>query len=286
MDPLMKGKTMKLFALLTLILAGTAAHAADPFYRSYHNVPFDTVRKNFDYYPSRGFGARTMSIYRTGFLKPTYAAGAFEQNATGTVATFVEHPTTFGESFRAKDRAGYRPLEISGYLGDENVNGQPGHINFNTIWERKDRFASATYVGMTEADFEAKYQDLVVRQGYRPQDHFSYYEYGQIRHAMIYVKDGAGFIYYRGMTAPQFEARLREMGAKGWAPVNLNVLEVPGAFYYSCIWKKTGRPNVIYYGLTGDGYQQKWSQLNAQGYRLIKIQGYNKGTQFAAIWEK
>lgn len=277
---------MKIFGLLALVVASATAYAAAPFYQSFHNVKFDIVRKNFDYYPSQGKGARTLSIYRTGFLKPIYAAGSFDSGSRATQVTWVEHPNTFGDSFKSKDRAGYRPREISGYIGDENVDGAPGHINFNTIWEPKDGKPSATWVGLSEADFAAKYQEYVVQKGYRPQDHFSYYEYGQIRHAVIFVKDGASFVYYRGLTAPQFNARLQEMSAKGFSPVNLNVLEVPGAFYYSCIWKKAAAAHAIYYGLTGAQYQQKWQELNAQGYHLVKIQGYNKGTQFAAIWEK
>ncbi len=278
---------MKALGLFALLLASVAAYAADPFFQSFHNVPVKTVKNNFDYYLNKGLGARTLSIYRTGFLKPTYAAGSFDRAAASTnQVTFFEPTGTWGDSFQAKDRAGYRPREISIYLGDENVNGAPGRANLTTLWERKDRNESAAYVGLSEEGFNAKYNEYVVRGGYRPYDHFSYYEYGQIRHTIIFVKDGAAFIYYRGMTAPQFSDRLKEMSAKGYIPANLNVLEVPGAFYYSCIWKKQAGAHAIYYGLTGDQYQQKWQQLNAQGYKLMKIQGYNKGTQFAAIWEK
>jgi hypothetical protein len=279
---------MRILGLLALVVASAAAYAAAPFYQSFHNVPLDTVRKNINYYPSQGYGLRTLSIYRTGFLKPTYGAGSFDKKGISAAnhVTFVQPASSFGDSFREKDRSGFRPREISGYLGDENVDGAPGRINFTTIWEPKDGNPSATYVGMSEEGLAARYQEYVVQNGYRPQDHFSYYEYGQIRHAMIFVKDGAGFYFYRGMTASQFEARLREMSAKGFAPVNLNVLEVPNGFYYSAIWKRASGAHVIYYGLTGAGYQQKWAELNAKGYHLVKIQGYNKGTQFAAIWEK
>lgn len=279
---------MKFLALIVLAIASAPASAAGPFFRSFHNVSVDTVEKNFNYYPALGYGARTLCVYRTGFLKPILAAGSFDKGVSATnQVTFFERKYSFGDSFKSKDAAGYRPREITAYIGDKNVNGEPGDATFNTLWERKDTHASAAWIGLSDGDFDAKWQEYVVQKGYRPADHFAYVEYGVVRHAVIFLKDGAGFYFFHGLTSAQFDAKGSELFAKGYAPASVNVLVMPnGAQYFSAIWMKRTHANVMYYGLSGDEYQQKFNELNAKGYHLIKIQGYNQGTQFAAIWEK
>jgi hypothetical protein len=38
--------------------------------------------------------------------------------------------------------------------------------------------------------------------------------------------------------------------------------------------------------MTSSDYQSKFTQYTSQGYRLMKVQGYQNSSRFAAIWSK
>lgn len=138
-----------------------------------------------------------------------------------------------------------------------------------------------------DASFDQKWNDLVLDQKFRVDDHAVYEVGGQRRHAAIFVKDGStGFYLWQLMTSEQFQAKFNEMTSKNFMMESINVAELSGGLRYSGVWRPNTAPTFTFYGMTARSYQQKFNELWAQGFRLYQIQGYANSSSFAAIWRK
>lgn len=271
-------RTLKtLFASCLFALISSVAVAA-PFYNNFHNVSSATFFDNFSYYPNQGMGLQTLSLYRAG--NQTLAAGAFSAAVTGGWYAYGNLTTaSFNERFQQLNNDGFRPRELSVMV----VNGQP---RFTAIWKKRAGEAYYTYINMSGADLNAKWQNLVEQQGFRVEDYVSYYINGVKKHAAIYVKDGKGFYFYMNMSKASFEQRFQQMAQEGYYPTSFNASASPQGEVYAAVWMKTTGATAMFFNMSAAGYQAKFDHYNSLGYRLHKIQGYGNGQRFAAIWKK
>jgi CubicO group peptidase (beta-lactamase class C family) len=92
-----------------------------------------------------------------------------------------------------------------------------------------------------------------------------------------------------GLTAAQYQDLVDEKSAQGWRPIDVSGYEEGGQVRYATIWERSDGPEwVARHGLDAQQHQAAFDQLLAQGFRLVRVNGYKAGdgAQFASIWHK
>ncbi len=134
---------------------------------------------NIKGWSKEGLSLNTLS----GYVDPNgdiYFAGSFEPNATGWYYALNTSGTDFGNQFGQRLKEGYR-------LKDMSVFSQNGVPQFSGIWIPADGKEHCFYFGMTDADRHSRWTELVDNRGFRVDQHVSYLENGQVRHAVTYI---------------------------------------------------------------------------------------------------
>jgi hypothetical protein len=96
-----------------------------------------------------------------------------------------------------------------------------------------------------------------------------------------------GIVRY-GVSAQELQTDFFDgYGDDGYRPVRLTGYRGGNAVRYFTRWiQNNGQTWRAYYGLTGDGYHDKFVELRDLGYRPIDVSGYNtpNGVRYAVIW--
>ncbi|RZK37151.1 MAG: hypothetical protein EOO61_09375 [Hymenobacter sp.] len=233
-----------------------------------------------NYWPSRGYNAQSLNIYKNG--TGYKAAGSYSKQVPAVVYSRAwMDSNNFNQWSSYYNNMGYRPRELSVAL---DSSGQP---RFTGIWQKRMSEGYQVWINMNDTDLQNKWNSLVTAQGYRLEDHAVYSVGGQRRHAVIYVKDGKGFYSFWNMNSAALQSRAAEMAGKGYAFKSLNVTEDGQAF--SAVFEPaagTGTTQAMY-NMTVESYQQKFEQYVQQGgYRIMKLRGYANGQRFLVIFRK
>ncbi len=116
----------------------------------------------------------------------------------------------------------------------------------------------------------------------------SYLRRGRTRYAAIFVKaSGPSFAAYHGRVAAQHQAKLDELVAKGYRPVNVSVVAPRGKRSYTVLLEKKSLGNWRSKSfLNASQYQSHFAANAKAGRRLIYLNAYSyKGSpRFSAIW--
>ena len=247
------------------------------FYSNFHNVPLDIVNKYWGYYTGMGRALQTISIDRKdGKL---YAAGSFQSGLSNQwYARFYMTGAKFQEYFEEYRSKGYRPRQMS------VTNDSQGKARFSVIWE-KHKAGQNYYVyhNRSSSNFSQLWDKYVKEKKWHAGEHVSYTVDGKRYHAGIFLnKPGNnGFYLYHGMSSSAFNDKFKELYGK-WqlTSIHVNGSKVGG------VWRPKKDNYGAWYGLTSSGYQQKYNEMAAKGFRLHKIQNYAGNSRFAAIFVK
>lgn len=110
------------------------------------------------------------------------------------------------------------------------------------------------------------------------------------RYAAIWEKkSGPAWVARHGLTSAEYQEQFTKLGKQGYRLVYVSGYDIGGKDHYAAIWeKKSGPAWVARHGLTAAEYQEEFTKLGKQGYRLAHINGYSVGgkVRYAAIWEK
>ncbi len=249
-----------------------------PYYSSFDNIGWDLYNFYFSYYPNMGLGPQTLSLYNSG--GSVLAAGVFDASVSDpwAVRGYLT-ASEFNQWFATYNQQGLRPRELQVLIASD------GLPRFTAIWQKHGSEGYYTWLNMSDADMMAKWNDLVVNQGYRVEDYVAYTVSGQRKHGAIFVKDGQGFQLWYNMTQAQYQQKFNDLWVAGWRTTSFNAADLPWGQTYSSVWMKKPGAWTTWFNLTTDQYQQKFNDLNSQGYRVWKVQGYGNG-YFGAIWTK
>lgn len=91
------------------------------------------------------------------------------------------------------------------------------------------------------------------------------------------------------MTAAQYQAEFNTWTAQGFRVSDVTGYDIRGVPYFAAIFDKTTGPAwQSFTGMTQAQYNTKFTELNAQGYRPVIVNGYNIGTGlfYTAIFHK
>lgn len=188
----------------------------------------------------------------------------------------------YQQQFDTLARQGYRPVQISGY----SVGGQP---RYAAIFEQRSGSEFAAFHGLTSAQYQAQF-DRLTRSGFRPVFINGFTVGNDDRYNAVFDKSASsawvarhnidGAAYQR-----EFDQRLRE----GYRLTLVSGYQVNGQDRYAAIWEKRPSPAwAAKHGMSSTQYQQEFSRLVGQGYRVVWVEGWRAGkeTRLAAIWEK
>lgn len=188
----------------------------------------------------------------------------------------------YQQTFDELTRQGYRPVDVNGY-------SVGGRATYAAIFERRSAPEFAAFHGLSNARYQAEF-DRLTRAGFKPV-HIAGYTVGrQDRYAAIFEKSGSqGWAARHNIDAATFQREFDRWTGQGYRLVAVSGYNVNGQDRYAAIWEKRPSPPwQARHGLTSAQYQQQFNELAAQGYRVVKVNGWRAGNEphFAAIWEK
>jgi hypothetical protein len=201
--------------------------------------------------------------------------GAFQARHNLTAAQYQQ-------TFDQLVGQGFRPRAVSGYA----VGGEP---RFAAIWEQGGGPAFQARHNLTTAQYQQTF-DQLVGQGFRPRAVSGYAVGGEPRFATIWEQAGGpAFQARHNLTAAQFQQTFDQLVGQGFRLRAISGYAVGGEPRFAAIWEQDGGPAFqARHNLTAAQYQQTFSQLVGQGFRLKHVDGYTVGgvARFAAIWEQ
>ena len=251
-----------------------------PFPSSFHNVPVDVLSKYFGYYPAAQMPLQTLSLHRSG--GNVLASGSFQHGLPlQWYSRFYLTGADFQYWFNYYSNLGYRPRELS---VTPDSNGDP---RYNVIWKKVAGEAYSAYFGLTDTQWQQKWNEHVVNGNMIPDEHVAYNTNFGVRHAVVFISSPKPAFYeYHYLPPINFNLTYFTLKAQGFQQTNVDVEELSGGTYFGGIWRKIPGSWVTATGLTPQAYQDAFDNYTSQGYRLYRIQGYDDSSHFAAIWTK
>jgi len=76
------------------------------------------------------------------------------------------------------------------------------------------------------------------------------------------------------------------VSAAGYKQTSLNVEDLPTGQRVDGVFMKMTGTWPAWFNMTASDYQSKFTEYTSQGFQLVKVQGYQNSTRFAAIWKK
>jgi hypothetical protein len=177
---------------------------------------------------------------------------------------------------------GFRPVALDGY-------SQGRGARFNAVWVRTDGPAWAARHGLTGAEYQVAFDELV-GQGFHPVMVSGYAENGAARYAALFEQGPVEDWQARhGLSAAEYQASFDAMTADGFVPVHVSGYRVNLGVQFAAIWRRL--PGVEFigrHGLTSTEYQAAFDEALAGGFRLVCVDGYSAGgiARYAAIWHR
>ncbi len=225
--------------------------------------------------------AATLIGQSTGFTQnPSYAA-IWER--PGYVAHHGLSSADYSARYGQYHNQGYRLVDVSGYA----VNGASYYA---AIWEQSIGMPPrVSEHGLTQAEYQSRF-DFYVGQGYRPVHVNGHSLNGIAYYAGLWEQGSAGpaWAAHHGLTGAQYQERFDTYLSLGYRLVDVSGFSVNGTAVYTGIWEQRPGPAwAAHHGLTGAQYQERFDYYTSQGYRPVRVSGYeiNGVPHYAGLWE-
>jgi hypothetical protein len=92
-----------------------------------------------------------------------------------------------------------------------------------------------------------------------------------------------------GLDAARYQQTFTDLVAQGYRSIGISGYDDGGTDRYAAVWEQSpGPPWQARHGLSVDRYQQSFTELATQDFRLVDLSGYTSGglERYAAIWEQ
>lgn len=143
--------------------------------------------------------------------------------------------------------------------------------------------------GLDAATYQQTF-DALVANGFRLVSVNGYSEGRGARfNAVWHQRPGPAWQARHGLTADEYQATFDSLVSQGFRLTCVSGYAERGQVRYAAIWEQREGPAwQARHGLTADEYQQAFTQLAAQGFVPVLVNGYrvNVDVRFAAIWEQ
>lgn len=117
-----------------------------------------------------------------------------------------------------------------------------------------------------------------------------HYINGKVRYAAIWKKGDPSKIFSKhGLTGSEYQTLYSDLKSKGFRLIHIDGYATGNGVRYAAIWKKKNTDGIrTSHGLTASQYKNEFDKNHEDGYRLIRVSGYefNGSPHYAAIWKK
>lgn len=248
---------------------------------SHHNMTPQSYQQKFDAYKKRGLRLVYVDGYRIG-MKTFYAAIWEKKSGPAYIARHGLSAADYQKTFDSYTKRGYRLVLVDGAGGIKPT--------YSCIFEKKSGSSYVARHGITPA----AYQKLVTekaKQGFRVSYVSGYGSGKAMRYACILEKKGGpAWVARHGLTAGNYQAEFNKWTKKGYRLSHVNAGTAMGSSprFAAIFHKKGGGAWVAKHGLNSAAYQKEFSLRSKQGYKLVRVSGYeqNGKSHFAALWVK
>ncbi|QSQ20027.1 M23 family metallopeptidase [Pyxidicoccus parkwayensis] len=252
-----------------------------PHYPDFHNVTWDTFVEQPEYYSGMSYRPQTLSFYeQSGVLK---VAGSYQYSSDKNWGVQAGLDSagfdTVVEQWR---QAGYVPRETR-----IRIDGA-GNARYSTLFGKLRTNESTRFEHrLTQASLDSLYTTYVVNAGWRVEDIFPYREAGVQYYAVLFSNsDSTRWLRYSA-TQAYAESEIASLPAQGLHVENIvaDPTVSPPRFAYIANDASGCTPHV-YVNAAMSTYQTAHNTESAMGYSLKKVQVYNNGANFTAIFDK
>ncbi|MCI4671283.1 MAG: hypothetical protein MRZ79_24295 [Bacteroidia bacterium] len=269
----------KVISLIIALVLGFATMVQAQWV-SHHNMTSSSYQQKFDNYKKKGLRLVHVDGYRVG-AKTLYAAIWEKKSGPAYIARHGLSAAAYQKAFDSFTKRGYRLVLVDGAGGSKST--------YSAIWEKKSGPAYIARHGLTSAAYQ-KLVDEKVKQGFRISYVSGYGSGSQLRYACILEKKGGpAWVARHGLTASTYQTEFNKWTKKGYKLSHVNVGTGMGSSArFAAIFHKKGGAFIARHGLTSAAYQKEFDLRAKQGYKLVKVSGYDaKGSaRFAALWVK
>ena len=191
-------------------------------------------------------------------------------------------PAQYQATFNSLAAQGYRLKTVSGYVDN-------GAEQYAGLWQKAAGPAWQARNGLTAADYQTTFNTLTA-QGYRMTWVSAHEVSGVLRYEAIFEqKGGPAWQARNGLTAAQYQQTFNDLTHQGYRLLHVSGASSGGQPVFAAIFEQSPGPLwYSYTGMTAAQYQAQFNTLNAQGYRVVDVSGYNIGgtDYYAAIWQQ
>ncbi len=252
-----------------------------PHYPSFHNVPLEFVAGEFGYFPGTGMALQTLSVHKMG--NNYYASGSFQYSLPSQWYCRINmNSDQYQQYFNEYSAKGFTPKQIS--VCKDNS----GNPLFTVIWRKlQANEGTVSYHNMDDAAWDAAWKKHVTNEKKSCTEHVRYEWNGKVMHAAVFSNINPGFYVYHSMTIAEMQKKFDDMSKVGFMPSDIRAEEIGGKTTFSGVWVPSkGSSYVALAELSAQAYQNKFNELNGQGYKLARVMGYGNSGKFIAIWTK
>jgi hypothetical protein len=234
---------------------------------AFHGMTAATFQYEFNTQGANGYRLVSVSSYEADG-QPLYAAVWDKVPSPAWVARNGLSAPDYQQAFNLYAAQGFHLVWINGSTVD-------GADRYAAIWENSPTAAWVAHHGMSAADFQTDFNQLV-SQGYRLRQVSGYAIGNQDRYAAIWDKSpGPAWIARNGMTADVYQQQFNAQAAAGYRLAHISGYRVNGQILFAAIWDKAPTPPwVARHNMSPADYQAAINQMSAQGYRLVEVSGY------------
>lgn len=252
-----------------------------PFFESFHDLPLEVLSTYFPYYTKMGKSLRTLSVFRT--LGGAKAAGSFQSGIPGAwYARMYYNAADFQKWFDTYLAMGLVPRETT------VTKTALGELRYSAIFRPLKAGEKFEHWGqLSDSSWSTKWSSLVGTAGWRVESYFGYMDGTTERRAALFTShQPRPFYLYRDRKVDEIEDLINGGFDDGLAPTDLNVVEHATGDRFTAILRPESGSWRWQVGMTKDEYQSLWSEMTGKGYRLNKIQAYQNGNRYLAVFRK
>jgi hypothetical protein len=233
----------------------------------------------FNQYVGEGYRLREVNGYGANG-QPHYAAIFEKSGGPAWIARHGMSSSVYQAEFNDRVKEGYRLVEVSGYT----INGEP---HYAAIFDKSAGAAWVARHGMSSSQYQQEFTKRV-SEGYRLRQVCGYAVGNEAQYAAIFDKSaGPAWIARHDMDSAAYQAEFNARVKEGYRLRQISGYAVGNEARYAAIFDKTSGPAwVSYHGMTASSYQQQFTKLVSEGYRLASVSGYvvAGNTLYAALW--
>ncbi|MFP2931422.1 M23 family metallopeptidase [Pyxidicoccus sp. 3LG] len=253
-----------------------------PHHPEFHDVPWSTFTELPEYYSGMSYRPRTLTNYEEGgVLKVAGSYGYSTDKQWGVLAGLTS--ASFDTAVTQWSNSGYVPRETRVRLNSSGV------ALYSTIFGKLRANEQVRFEHrLTQASLDSLYSAYVGTLGWRVEDFFSYREGGVQLYSVLFSNQDLDVRWLRYGASESFaETEIASLPAQGMHVENIvaDPTVSPPRFAYITNNASGCAPHVYVNG-SMTTYQSIYNTEGSLGYALKKLQVYNGGANFTAIFDK